>query len=85
MTAPGNPTMPPTLETARLILRPFEDRDRDAFAALVADPEVMRFFPAPLDRARSDALIDRLEAHRAAALAAFPALELKATGGEAGS
>ncbi|SDX05071.1 ribosomal-protein-alanine N-acetyltransferase [Albimonas donghaensis] len=80
MTAPVNPTMPPPLETARLILRPFEDRDRDAFAALVADPEVMRFFPAPLDRARSDALIDRLEAHRAAALAAFPALELKATG-----
>ena len=27
-----------------------------------ADPEVMRYFPAPLDRAASDASIDRIEA-----------------------
>lgn len=68
------------LETPRLILRAFEDRDRDAFAALVADPEVMRYFPGPLSRAQSDGMIDRLETRRATALAAFPALELKATG-----
>lgn len=72
--------MAPILETDRLILRPFEDRDRDAFAALVADPEVMRFFPAPLSRAAADDLIDRLEARRLAGPAAFPAVELKATG-----
>lgn len=28
-----------------------------------ADPEVMRFFPAPLGREQSDALVDRIEAH----------------------
>lgn len=70
----------PILETPRLILRPFEDRDRAPFAALVADPEVMRFFPRPLSRAASDTLIDRFEARRAGTAATFPALELKATG-----
>lgn len=34
------------LETPRLILRVFEEADLDAFAALVADPEVMRFYPS---------------------------------------
>jgi RimJ/RimL family protein N-acetyltransferase len=45
------------IATARLILRPFEDRDRPAFATINADPEVMDF-PGPLDRAASDAEID---------------------------
>lgn len=38
------------LETSRLILRPWEDKDKAPFAALNADPDVMRFFPAPLQR-----------------------------------
>ncbi len=50
------------LETERLVLRRWTDADRDTFAALNADPEVMRFFPAPLSREESDALIDRIEA-----------------------
>ena len=41
-------------------------RDRDAFAALNADPEVMAHFPARLSRAESDAMMDRLEAGIAA-------------------
>jgi RimJ/RimL family protein N-acetyltransferase len=32
-----------TLTTERLVLRPFRDGDLDAYAALCADPEVMRF------------------------------------------
>ena len=33
----------PTLETERLRLRAFRDEDLDAYAAMCADPEVMRF------------------------------------------
>ena len=50
------------LRTARLLLRRWRDDDREPFAALNADPEVMRHFPAVLSRAESDALVDRLEA-----------------------
>ncbi len=52
-----------TLLTSRLRLRTWRAEDRDPFAALNADPEVMRYFPEPLDRARSDAMVDRLVAH----------------------
>ncbi len=48
------------LTTERLILRPWRDTDRAAFAALNADPVVMRFFPAPLAREESDALFTRI-------------------------
>jgi len=50
------------LETSRLILRRWRDSDRDPFAALNADPRVMRFFPAVLSRAESDRAVDRIEA-----------------------
>ncbi len=41
-----------TLETPRLLLRPFREDDLDAYAALCADPEVMRYLGdgRPLDR-----------------------------------
>jgi RimJ/RimL family protein N-acetyltransferase len=44
------------LETARLLLRPWTDEDREPFAALNADPEVMKHFPGMLDREQSDDL-----------------------------
>lgn len=47
------------LRTARLILRQWRDEDREPFAALNADPVVMRYFPAPLDRTASDTFLDR--------------------------
>ena len=38
------------LETERLRLRDWTDADAEPFAALNADPRVMEFFPAKLDR-----------------------------------
>lgn len=49
------------LHTDRLSLRRWRAADREPFARLNADPEVMRYFPTPLDRERSDALADDLE------------------------
>lgn len=53
----------PTLTTARLLLRPWRASDREPFAALNADARVMEYFPSVLDRAASDATVDRIEAH----------------------
>ena len=49
------------LQTARLRLRAWRPEDRDPFAALNADPVVMEHFPAPLTRAESDEMVDRIE------------------------
>ena len=49
------------IRTERLVMRRWLDSDRAPFAALNADLETMRFFPRTLDRAASDALIDRIE------------------------
>ena len=49
------------IRTDRLIMRRWREADRQPFAALNADPEVMYYFPAPLDRAASDAMVDRIE------------------------
>jgi RimJ/RimL family protein N-acetyltransferase len=57
MTATAN------LETERLRLRRWRAEDREPFARMNGDPEVMEFFPATLTRAESDALADRIEAH----------------------
>jgi ribosomal-protein-alanine N-acetyltransferase len=48
----------PELATARLRLRAWHDADREAWAALNADPEVMAHFPTTLTRATSDRLVD---------------------------
>ncbi len=61
MTAPSVPPVPTALLTERLRLRRWIDDDRVPFAALNADAEVMRHFPSTLDRAASDAMIDRIE------------------------
>jgi ribosomal-protein-alanine N-acetyltransferase len=53
----------PLLKTERLVLRRWRDGDREPFAALNADPEVMEHFPATLARDQSDALIERIEAN----------------------
>jgi len=53
----------PTLRTSRLLLRPWREADLPAFAALNADPIVMEHFPSVLDRALSDSLAARIQAH----------------------
>jgi RimJ/RimL family protein N-acetyltransferase len=50
------------LRTERLRLRRWDDRDREPFGELNADPVVMEYFPAALSRADSDAFVDRIEA-----------------------
>lgn len=48
------------VDTERLRLRQWCPADREPFTALNADPRVMEFLPAPLDRAESDAMADPL-------------------------
>jgi ribosomal-protein-alanine N-acetyltransferase len=51
-----------SLTTDRLLLRRWTDADRGPFAAMNADPEVVRHLRGKLDRAASDAFVDRIEA-----------------------
>jgi RimJ/RimL family protein N-acetyltransferase len=51
-----------TLRTDRLLMRRWRESDREPFAALNGDPQTLLFFPQTLDRAASDALMDRIEA-----------------------
>jgi len=51
-----------SIRTARLVMRRWRESDREPFAALNADAQTMRYFPATLDRAASDAFIDVIEA-----------------------
>ena len=44
------------INTERLLLRQWQESDLEPWAALNADPEVMRHFPAVLRRAESDAM-----------------------------
>ena len=41
----------PVLETQRLVLREFQFEDFDALAAILCDPETMRYYPVSFDRA----------------------------------
>lgn len=69
------------LETSRLLLRPWENRDRAAFAAINADAEVRRYyFPSILSRAQSDELIDRCAEHLGRHGFGFVAVERQADG-----
>src|SRR5690348_1329453 len=49
------------LRTERLILRGWRESDREPFARMNADPEVMRHFMRPLTRQESDGFADRIE------------------------
>jgi RimJ/RimL family protein N-acetyltransferase len=68
------------LQTPRLLLRPLQESDRNAFSRMNADPRVMEFFAAPLSHAESDALIDRIQAHMRQHGFSFFAAELRASG-----
>ena len=65
------------LETERLILREWTDADRDAFAAIVGDPHVMRYYPSTRSRAEADAWMDKMIAGLAEGTSHFLAVERK--------
>lgn len=52
-----------SLETARLVLRPWRDSDLAPFALMGRDPDVMRYFPELVSRQSSDAIVGRVTAH----------------------
>lgn len=52
----------PRLTTARLLMREWRESDRAPYAALNADPEVMRHFPSMLTPRQSEEMIDRMAA-----------------------
>jgi RimJ/RimL family protein N-acetyltransferase len=66
---------PLILQGPRIRLRPWREEDREAFAAMNADPEVMRHFTKTLDRAESDSFMDRINAHQAEHGYSFWAIE----------
>lgn len=74
-----SPAMP-ELHTERLVLRQWRDADREPWAALCADPEVMQFLSSDRDRATSDMAIDRWRARIDDQGWSFWAVELKRTG-----
>lgn len=49
------------LRTSRLLMRRWRDSDLEPFAAMNADPAVMRYFPALMARADSDAFVSLIE------------------------
>ncbi len=50
------------IDTPRTRLRCWQQTDREAFAAMHADPEVMRDYGGPISRAASDVKLDRYRA-----------------------
>jgi RimJ/RimL family protein N-acetyltransferase len=48
-----------TLQTPRLLFREFVLEDADALALVLSDPETMRYYPAPFDRAGVEQWIAR--------------------------
>jgi RimJ/RimL family protein N-acetyltransferase len=68
------------LSTGRLLLRRWREADREPFAAMNADRDVMEYFPARLNPAASDQLIARIEAGFDQLGYGLWALELRATG-----
>ncbi|MCR6670537.1 GNAT family N-acetyltransferase [Devosia ginsengisoli] len=68
------------LETSSLVLRPWEDRDREAMADIQGDPHVRRYFLRPLTRQEAFDDIDLAQARARENGFHFQAAELKATG-----
>ncbi len=68
------------LETERLILREWQDKDIPAFAAMNQDPKVMEFFPAMLTPEETASRVDWQRRHfKEHGFCCF-AVELKTTG-----
>ena len=68
------------MRTERLVLREWRESDRDAWAALNADPAVREYFPAVLTRQQSAGSLARFHADLAERGWGWWALEVIATG-----
>jgi [ribosomal protein S5]-alanine N-acetyltransferase len=68
------------LETSRLILREFVPEDADALTRVISDPETMRYYPAPFDRAGVEDWIARNVRRYQADGHGLWALDLKSSG-----
>jgi RimJ/RimL family protein N-acetyltransferase len=68
------------MHTERLILRNWEDRDRELFHRINSDERVMEFFPFRRDRAAADAKMDEFHAWIEEDGYGFAAAEIAATG-----
>jgi len=67
-----------TLDTPRLLLRPWREADLPAFAEMNSDPRVMEFMPKVLTREESDAMVRRNAEHVATHGFGKWAVEIKA-------
>jgi RimJ/RimL family protein N-acetyltransferase len=63
------------IETERLIVRPWQDSDREPFAAMGQDPEVMEHLGPLMSRAQADEAVDRMMALQQARGHCFWAVE----------
>jgi [ribosomal protein S5]-alanine N-acetyltransferase len=68
------------LETTRLLLREFVAEDADALALVLSDPETMRYYPAPYDRAGVEQWIARNQRRYADDGVGLWAMALKTSG-----
>ncbi len=68
------------MRTERLILRNWEERDRELFHRINSDERVMEFFPFRRDRAAADAKMDEVRAWIDQDGIGFAAAEIAATG-----
>lgn len=68
-----------SLETARLTIRNWEDRDRDLFHRINSDEDVMRFFPFRRTRTQADAFLAQIRQQNAIRGYGFSALERRDT------
>jgi RimJ/RimL family protein N-acetyltransferase len=68
------------IDTARLVLRPWRASDREPFAAMGRDPEVMAHLGPLLARTEADDAVDRMNALQTGKGYCFWAVEERATG-----
>ncbi|HHT9802720.1 TPA: GNAT family N-acetyltransferase [Legionella pneumophila] len=68
------------LETKRLFLRTFQEKDVESLIAINQDPKVMQFFPAIPTREETIAFIDKIISHQEEKNFSLYAAEIKNTG-----
>ena len=67
------------IETDRLILRLFEEKDIEPLSFINQDPKVCEFFPVPLNRAETETMIRKFIDHYNKNKFSIYAVELKST------